>query len=127
MGWNDFSLPACGEAYDNEDGTSRQAELARCSIGEMVHLVREPDNEHDGMAVAVLSARGICVGYLSRERARWIGSKIDRGYDVRGIVQRIKGMGLEGSPLGLVMRLSMDPDVADEPELPFGDNVRQVA
>lgn len=127
VGWNDFSLPACGEWYENEDGSSRQAELALCSPGEMVHLVREPENEHDQMAVAIVSARGVRVGYLSRERARWIGSKIDRGYDVRGIVERIKGAHLPGSALGLIVRLSMDPDVAEEPELPRELVVRQVA
>ncbi len=117
MGWNDFSLPAVGEWFDNEDGTSRQAELARCERGEQVMLVREPENPHDRRAVAVFSCRGVRVGYLKRDRAVWIGSKIDRGYDVRAIVERVKGSHLPGAMLGLVMRISMDPDVADEPEL----------
>lgn len=115
MGWNDFSLPACGEFFDNEDGSSRQAELALCRPGESVRLVREPDNPHDPRAVAVFSVRGVRVGYLKRDRAVWIGSKIDRGYDVRAIVERVKGSSLPGSTLGLVMRVSMD---GEEPELP---------
>lgn len=118
MGWNDFSLPAVGEWFDNNDGTSRQAELARCERGEQVQLVREPENPHDRMAVAVFSCRGIRVGYLKRDRAVWIGSKIDRGYDVRAIVERVKGSHLPDATLGLVMRVSLDPDIADEPELP---------
>jgi hypothetical protein len=126
MGWNDFSLPAVGERYDNEDGTSRQEELARCEPGEPLHLMREPDNPHDHMAVAVVSCRGICVGYLARERAMWIGSKIDRGYDVRAIVERVKGIHLPEATHGLVMRLSMDPDVADEPELPDPPEVHRL-
>jgi hypothetical protein len=120
LGWNDFSLPACGERFDNEDGTSRQEELARCKPGEPVRLVREPDNRHDPMAVAVYSCRGIRVGYLKRDRAVWIGSKIDRGYDVRAIVERVKGAGLPDAPLGLVMRVSMDRRQADPPELRAG-------
>lgn len=121
MGWNDFSLPACGEWYENEDGTSRQAELRLCERGEIVDLVREPDNPHDALAVAIFSARGIRVGYLSRERAMWIGSKIDRGYDVRAIVERVKGAHLEGATLGLVIRLSITPPGEDgePPELPI--------
>jgi HIRAN domain len=115
MGWNDFSLPAIGERHDNEDGTSRQEELARCKPGEDVRLVREPENPHDRMAVAVVSCRGIKVGYLKRDRAVWIGSKIDRGYDVRAIVQRVKGAHLTDATLGLVMRVNMD---GEEPELP---------
>lgn len=114
MGYNDFSLPACGEWFDNEDGTSRQEELALCRPGDEVQLVREPDNPHDRMAVAIFSTRGIRVGYLKRDRAVWIGSKIDRGYEVRAIVERVKGSNLPGSALGLVMRVSMD---GDDPEL----------
>lgn len=114
MGWNDFSLPAIGERHDNEDGTSRQAELALCRPGEEVRLLREPDNPHDRMAVAVVSCRGIKVGYLKRDRAVWIGSKIDRGYDVRAIVERVKGSHLPDATLGLVMRVNMD---GEEPEL----------
>ncbi|WP_159981930.1 MULTISPECIES: HIRAN domain-containing protein [unclassified Novosphingobium] len=114
MGWNDFSLPAVGERHDNDDGTSRQEELAHCQPGEEVRLVREPENEHDRMAVAVISCRGIKVGYLKRDRAVWIGSKIDRGYDVRAIVERVKGAHLEGAALGLVMRVNME---GDDPEL----------
>lgn len=120
MGWNDFSLPAIGERYDNEDGSSRQAELALCRPGEPVRLVREPENPHDRMAVAVFSCRGVRVGYLKRDRAVWIGSKIDKGYDVRAIVERVKGSHLPEATLGLVMRVSMDPDGADDPELPAG-------
>ncbi|MEE4452845.1 HIRAN domain-containing protein [Novosphingobium resinovorum] len=121
MGWNDFSLPAIGERHDNEDGTSRQAELALCRPGEEVRLVREPENPHDRMAVAVVSCRGIKVGYLKRDRAVWIGSKIDRGYDVRAIVERVKGSHLLDAMLGLVMRVNMD---GEEPELSFSAAVR---
>lgn len=120
MGWNDFSLPACGEWYDNEDGTSRQDELRRCEPGEIVDLVREPENPHDPLAVAIISIRGIRVGYLRRDRAQWIGSKIDRGYDVRAIVERVKGAHLEGATLGLIIRLSITPpgEEGDPPWLP---------
>lgn len=126
MGWNDFSLPAIGERHTNDDGTSRQAELARCQPGEVVRLVREPENPHDRMAVAVISCRGVKVGYLKRDRAVWIGSKLDRGYDIRAIVERVKGAHLPGATLGLVMRISMDPEQADDPELPTGKGRRTV-
>lgn len=124
VGWNDFSLPACGEWYDNEDGTSRQDELRNCVPGEVIHLLREPENEHDHMAVALVTVRGIRVGYLRRDRAVWIGSKIDRGYDVRAIVERVKGSHLPDASLGLVVRINME---GDEPELPdhgIGHRVR---
>jgi len=119
MGWNDFSLPAIGERFDNEDGSSRQAELALCQPGEPLRLVREPNNVHDRMAVAVFSCRGVRIGYLKRDRAQWLGSKMDRGHDVRAIVERVKGARLPEATLGLVMRVSMHPDQADDPELPM--------
>jgi hypothetical protein len=115
MGMCDFSLPAVGERHENEDGSSRQEELARCIPGETVRLVREPENPHDRMAVAVFSCRGVKVGYLKRDRAVWIGSKIDRGYDVRAIVERVKGATLSGAVLGLIMRVNME---GEDPELP---------
>jgi len=115
MGWNDFSLPARGERFDNEDGTSRQEELARCRPGEPVRLVRQPENPHDPAAVAIISARGVQLGYIPADRAVWIGSKIDRGYDVRAIVERVKGSHLPGAVLGLVIRINME---GDGPELP---------
>lgn len=125
MGWNDFSLPGCGETFDNEDGSSRQEELARCAPGDAVDLVREPENPHDHMAVAIVTARGIRIGYLRRDRAVWIGSKIDRGYPVNAIIERIRGAHLPGAPLGVVLRINME---GEEPELPLDPHrVRLVA
>lgn len=120
MGWNDFSLAVVGCWYENEDGTSRQDELRQCEPGEIVDLVREPENPHDHMAVAVISARGVRVGYLRSDRAQWIGSKIDRGYDVRAIAERVKGLDLDGATLGLVIRLSIAApgEEGEPPDLP---------
>lgn len=120
MGMNDFSLAAVGCWYDNDDGTSRQEELRRCEPGEIIDLVREPNNPHDPHAVAIVSVRGIGVGYLRSERAQWIASKIDRGYDVRAIVERVKGLHLDGATLGLVIRLSIAApgEEGEPPELP---------
>jgi hypothetical protein len=115
MGWNDFSLSAVGCWFDNEDGSSRQLELAECRPGDPLTLVREPKNPHDPLAVAILSISGTRVGYLKRDRAAWIAPKIDRGYVVRAIVERVKGRHLEGATLGLVLRLNME---GEEPELP---------
>jgi hypothetical protein len=110
VGWNDFRLPVVGSTWPNDDGSSRQDELAICRPGEAITLQRQPENPHDPRAVAILSARGVCVGYLSRTNAGWVGSKIDRGYDVRAIVERIKGAHLDGAQLGLVLLLNMDGD-----------------
>lgn len=122
MGWNDFRLAARGERYDNADGTSRQDEMRRCARGERVNLIREPSNEYDPAAVAIFSCRGVQLGYLAAEHASWIGSKIDRGYDVRAVVERVKGAHLEGATLGLVILINMegdDPTLDGEASRPF--------
>lgn len=109
MGWHDFSLAAVGCSYDNEDGSSRQLELAECRPGDQLRLVRQPDNPHDPLAVAIVTTTSdTCVGYLSRDRACWIAPKIDRGYEVRAIVERVKGAHLPDATLGLVLRINMD-------------------
>ena len=115
MGWNDFSLAAVGCWYDNEDGSSRQLELAECRPGDLLELVRQPDNPHDPLAVAIFTASDTCVGYLGRDRAAWIAPKIDRGYLVSAIVERVKGINLPDATLGLVLRVNLD---GEQPEVP---------
>lgn len=122
MGWNDFRLAAVGTRYANEDGSSRQAELSRCAPGERVDLIREPTNKFDPSAVAVFSRRGVQLGYLSAGHCGWIGSKIDRGYDVRAIVERVKGSHLPDAELGLVVLINMegdDPTLNGDASQPF--------
>lgn len=84
-------LNVVGGIYDNEDGTSRQAETALLKVGDPVELRREPANKHDPAAVAVLSARGVQIGYLGASRAAWIGSKLDKGMAVVATIDRIVG------------------------------------
>lgn len=46
---------------------------------EVVHFVREPENEHDGNAIRVENADFHPVGHLPKERAAWIAPLIDSG------------------------------------------------
>lgn len=107
MGDDSFRLRVVGSAYPNPDGTSRQAAIKDCWPGERVELVREPENPHDHLAVAVYSPRGVQVGYLGRDRAAWVAPKMDRGADVRAIVERVRSGGPPDAPLGMVVRLNM--------------------
>lgn len=59
-----------------------------CEPGELVDLVPEPDNPADERAVAVYSARGVQIGYLTAERAPWIGSMLRSGRAVTAIFQQ---------------------------------------
>jgi hypothetical protein len=108
MGINDFRLRLVGTQFDNEDGSSRQEELSSCSVGELVTLEREPHNPHDPSAVAVYSSRHVQIGYIGADYASWIGSKIDRGYDVRAIIGKVTGGRRTGLPLGAILTLNME-------------------
>lgn len=112
MSAGDFSLRVVGERFDNEDGTSRQAEIGGLAPGDPVKLVREPDNPHDPSAVAVFSDRGIRIGYLGADRCGWVGSKIGRGMDVQAVVERVAPAGQAGL-LGVVIRVNLQGQVPD--------------
>lgn len=63
-----LSLAVVGAQYPNRDGSDRRFEILLCTPGEPVELVPEPRNRHDENAVAVRSARGVQIGYLTAER-----------------------------------------------------------
>jgi hypothetical protein len=78
-----MTLQVVGGIHPNADGGNRLFEIALCVPGEPISLVPEPKNKYDPSAVAVFSARGIQIGYLSAERCGWIGAKIRLGEDLR--------------------------------------------
>lgn len=88
----DMTLAVVGGIHANADGSNRLFEIALCMPGEPVQLVPEPKNKHDPSAVAVFSARGVQIGYVSAERCGWIGARIRLGEDVRALFQAaVKG------------------------------------
>lgn len=88
-----LSLAVVGADYPNKRGPGRRFELNICRPGEQVQLVPEPKNPADTRAVAVFSSRGIQIGYLTAERAPWIGTMIANGREVRAIFQKQTGFG----------------------------------
>lgn len=74
---HELSLAVVGLDFLNADRSNRRFEQALCVRGEPVHLVREPRNRADPRAVAVISARGIQLGYLTAERCGLIGGWLD--------------------------------------------------
>jgi hypothetical protein len=83
----EFSLAVVGINFPNADKSNRRFELALCVPGEPASLVLEPKNKHDPAAVAVFSARGHQIGYLSRERCLWVGSRIRAGEEHNVVFQ----------------------------------------
>lgn len=91
MDERELSLMVVGLAHPNEDKakSNRRFEAALCEPGEPVELRREPKNKHDPNAVAVFSARGTQLGYLSAERAPWIGGRILLGEEINAVFQQV--------------------------------------
>ena len=104
---NEYLLIGTGERFANSDGSSRQDELGRCRPGEAIRLEREPDNPRDPMAVALYSSRGVQVGYLGREQAKWLAPLIDGGHSLSVIVDRIAPKGRPFSPLAVTMKVRL--------------------
>jgi hypothetical protein len=101
---DEFPLSVVGESYKNKDGTARQSIIRRCSPGDPVSLVPEPDNPKDRFAVAVVHRLGQ-IGYLPSGSGRvaddmasgkFLSVTIlsihggDRGRPSRGVSLRVK-------------------------------------
>ncbi|MDO7843483.1 HIRAN domain-containing protein [Sphingomonas immobilis] len=85
----ELSLAVVGLDHANSDKSrsNRRFEVALCAPGDPVELRREPKNKADRNAVAVFSERGIQLGYLTAERAPWIGGKLAAGEEVSAVFQ----------------------------------------
>lgn len=87
----ELTLAVVGIDFPNANGSNRRFEGMMTIPGEPVALVLEPKNKHDGNAIAVISPRGVQLGYVNAERAPYIGGRISRGEDVLAIFQGIEG------------------------------------
>lgn len=85
----ELTLAIVGIGYPNKDGSNRRSELMFSEIGEPLELRPEPKNEFDEYAVAVFSARGAQIGYVTAERAPMVGARIRAGDQVRAILQGV--------------------------------------
>ena len=104
----ELSLAIVGAAHANADGSNRRFEILLCAPGEPIGLVPEPTNRADPHAIAVFSMRGVQIGYVTAERAPWIGSKLAAGADLRAVFQR-------ATDFGAVIRVNL---VGAEPIVP---------
>lgn len=92
MDERELSLAVVGIDYANSDEakSNRRFEIALLEPGDPVELRREPKNPHDSNAVAVFSPSGIQIGYLTAERAPWIGGRMDAGEPVTAVFQEAR-------------------------------------
>jgi hypothetical protein len=118
-----LSLAVVGADYPNRRGPGRRFELQLCTPGEKVELVPEPKNPADPRAVAVFSARGVQIGYLTAERCTWIAGMIGDGREILAIFQRQTAYGavIRVALDGAKPILPRDVSTATEPDDPEGD------
>jgi hypothetical protein len=89
----EFTLAIVGIDFPNTDRarTNRRSELMLLDPGEPMTLTPEPNNRFDSQAVAVFSPNGVQIGYVTAERAGWIGGRIRTGVEVNAIFQGVVG------------------------------------
>ena len=110
------SLAIVGADYPNKGKSpGRRFEIALCAPGDPLELRPEPENPADEHAIAVYSERGVQIGYVSSQRAPWIGSLIRRGHEPVAVFQ-------EQTTYGAVIRVAFD---GEAPLLPLSE--QQVA
>lgn len=85
----EFSTAVVGIQYPNDDKSDRRFEALLCKPGDVVRLVPEPRNKYDPRAVAVVSERGVQLGYLGAERCGWIGGRLAAGETCIAIFQTV--------------------------------------
>lgn len=103
-----MSLAVVGVRHPNRDRSNRQFETLACRPGDPLELRPEPKNRHDENAVAVFSERNVQLGYLTAERAPYIGKLIRQGREVVAIFQA-------ATPFGAWLRVAFD---GEAPMLP---------
>ncbi|ATI81448.1 HIRAN domain-containing protein [Sphingobium yanoikuyae] len=96
-----MSLAVVGARFPNSDGSDRRREISLCSPGEPVELRPEPHNKADARAVAVISCRGVQIGYLTAERCGRVSQLLEQCREVQAIFQR-------ASPSGAWIRAGFD-------------------
>ena len=97
----ELSLHVVGADHPNRGGGNRRFEILLCTPGEAVALVPEPRNPVDPNAVMVVSARGVQIGYLTADRAAWIGAMLRQGREVAAVFQ-------QATPMGAAVRVAFD-------------------
>jgi hypothetical protein len=75
---DELTTSIVGIDFPNPDksASNRRMEIMLCAPGDPVELRLEPTNQHDANAIGIWSERGVQMGYVSAERAPWIGKRM---------------------------------------------------
>lgn len=106
-----LSLHVVGADHLNRNGSNRRFEILLCAPGEPVELIPEPTNPVDPNAIAVFSLRAVQLGYLTADRAPWIGGMLRNGRELQAVFQH-------ATRPGAAIRIGFDGEV---PSLPLAE------
>ncbi|MGI6755807.1 MAG: single-stranded-DNA-specific exonuclease RecJ [Atopobiaceae bacterium] len=108
-----FFTKAVGVSFDG-----RQAVVSQLVAGDVLRLVHEKNNVHDASAVALMSARGVRVGYVRRQIGAALSPLIDAGVVYEAHVREVTG-GRDGRAFGVNMQV-MRKEPARDPNYDAG-------
>lgn len=74
-----MTLKIAGVSHANPDGSSRQTLVAALTVGDALHLERDPDNPFDSNAVKVCDTAGRQLGFVPKEQAAGLSARLARG------------------------------------------------
>ena len=80
-----------GISFRNADGTRRQQVAEKCSPGDPLVLVREPENPYDDLAVAVHTVGNAQLGYLGGHLAHQVTDALESGRRVSAAIINVTG------------------------------------
>ncbi|MEO9964846.1 MAG: HIRAN domain-containing protein [Reichenbachiella sp.] len=97
-------IEVAGVTYDNEDGSSRQSIINRLNEGDNISLKKEPHNEHDENAVAVLSGKKR-IGYIPKSLNKQVINLINHHRIISIVISEIFELGQDY--LGIEIELEL--------------------
>ena len=103
-----------GEGQVNNDGTSRQEIIAESYPGDIVSLIREPENPYDENAIRI-DYKGAAIGYVNKKDAVQLALAIDASRQYYAIIHKLKGGVPDYPNYGVEISISWD----DRPEHPY--------
>lgn len=99
-----YSTQLRGVSHENDDGSARRDILRKCSIGEEVELIPEPENLFDANAVKVCRSNGEQLGYLPARSQ--LAKKLEQGCTFRARIKNIRTFHRKGDE-----RMSAELDI----------------
>jgi len=101
-----FNTKVAGVSFEG-----RQDVLAGLRAGDPLSLVRQPDNEHDANAIAVMRGT-LHIGFLNKQMARKLAPKFDEGARYRADVTAVTGGGARSRGLNIRVYREVETIVA---------------